>query len=211
MFHRFTCEDHGVTTPVARSRPSVIARFASPIALVALMWVIQLADAILPGSFTGFGLRSWDLGGLPRIVLGPLLHSGWPHLIGNTLPLLVLGCLVAVEGAGRFWLVTAVVTVVGGAGTWLVNAPGTLTVGASGLVFGYFTYVVVRVFSPRPIAHRVGYALIALIVIVLYGGSMLAGIVGVSAGVSWQAHLFGGIGGAAAALFGIRDRGAPAA
>lgn len=198
-----------MSTPAAPGRTSAVARFGSPVALVALMWAIQILDAILPGSFTGFGLRSWDLGSLPGLVLGPLLHSGWPHLIGNTLPLLVLGCLVAVEGAGRFWLVTAASALIGGAGTWLVNAPGTLTVGASVLVFGYFAYVVVRVFSPRPVAHRIAYALFALIVIVLYGGSMLAGIIGAGPGVSWQAHLFGAVGGGFAALLGrgaARDR-----
>ncbi|CAH0195289.1 MULTISPECIES: rhomboid family intramembrane serine protease [unclassified Microbacterium] len=195
-----------MTTPVA-SRCSAVSRFASPVALVVLMWVIQFADAILPGSFTGFGLRSWDLGSLPGVVLGPLLHAGWPHLIGNTLPLLVLGCLVAVEGAGRFWLVTAAAAFVGGLGTWFINAPGTLTVGASVLVFGYFAYIVVRVFSPRPIAHRLVYALIALLVIVLYGGSMLAGVLGAGPGVSWQAHLFGAIGGALAALAASSPRG----
>lgn len=171
------------------------------------MWAVQLLDAILPGSFTGFGLRSWDLGSLPGLLLGPLLHSGWPHLIGNSLPFLVLGCLVAVEGATRFWIVSATVALIGGAGTWLVNAPGTLTVGASVLVFGYFAYIIVRVFSPRPIAHRIAYALIGVIIIVLYGGSMLAGIVGVSAGISWQAHLFGAVGGAVSALVGVRRSG----
>lgn len=194
-----------MTSPVASERSSAVSRFASPVALVALMWIIQIADAILPGSFTGFGLRSWDPGSLPGLLLGPLLHASWAHLIGNTLPLLVLGCLVAVEGVGRFWLVTAVSALVGGAGTWLINAPGTLTVGASVLVFGYFAYVVVRVFSPRPVAHRLAYALIALVVIVLYGGSMLAGIIGVGPSVSWQAHLFGAVGGLVAALFGTRS------
>lgn len=194
-------------TTSARPQRSAASRFAPPVLLVALMWAIQFADAVLPGSFTGFGLRSWDLGSLPGLVLGPLLHASWAHLIGNTLPLLVLGCLVAVEGAGRFWLVTAVAALVGGLGTWFINAPGTLTVGASVLVFGYFAYVVVRVFSPRPIAHRLVYALIALIVIVLYGASMLAGIIGAGPGVSWQAHLFGAIGGGAAALAGVRGDG----
>ncbi len=197
-----------MSTSAPSARTSAVARFASPVALVALIWLIQIVDAVLPGSFTGFGLRSWDLGSLPGLVLGPLLHSGWPHLIGNTLPLLVLGCLVAVEGAGRFWLVTAVSALAGGAGTWLVNAPGTLTVGASVLVFGYFAYVVVRVFSPRPIAHRIVYALIALTVIALYGGSMLAGVIGVGPGVSWQAHLFGAVGGVLAALLSSRNGGA---
>lgn len=199
-----------MSTSDAPARSGAFVRFLSPVALVAVMWAVQILDAILPGSFTGFGLRSWDLGSAPGLVLGPLLHSGWPHLIGNTLPLLVLGCLVAVEGAGRFWLVTAVAGLVGGIGTWLVNTPGTLTVGASVLVFGYFAYVLVRVFSPRPISHRIAYGLIALIIIVLYGGSMLAGIVGAGPGVSWQAHLFGAVGGGLAALAGSHRRGGSA-
>ncbi|MFJ4222703.1 rhomboid family intramembrane serine protease [Microbacterium sp. NPDC089695] len=189
-------------------RPSAMGRFASPLLLLAVMWVVQLADAILPGSFTGFGLRSWDLDGLMGIVVGPLLHANWQHLIANTVPLLVLGCLVAVEGARRFWIVTALAAVVGGLGTWLLNAPGTLTVGASGLVFGYFGYTVLRVFAPGRVSHRILYAVIALVVIALYGGSMLAGVVGVREGISWQAHLFGAVGGGLAVFVG---RGRPRA
>lgn len=129
-----------------------------------------------------------------------LLHASWAHLISNSLPLLVLGCLVAVEGARRFWAVTGIIAVVGGAGTWFLNAPGTLTVGASVLVFGYFGYTVLRVFAPGRVSHRIAYAAIALIVIVLYGTTVLTGIFGAAAGVSWQAHLFGAIGGGIAAL-----------
>ncbi len=194
---------------IARERRSGFSRFLAPVCLLALMWFIQAADAVLPGSFTGFGLRSWDPAGLGGIILGPLLHAGWAHLIANTLPLLVLGCLVAVEGAGRFWVVTAVVALVGGVGTWLVNPPGALTVGASVLVFGYFAYVVLRVLIPGRVSHRLLYALIAVIVIVLYGGSMLAGVFDPGTGVSWQAHLFGGIGGGVAALTGRRRQGQP--
>lgn len=195
-----------VTRTVDSPRSSALGRFAAPLLLVALMWLVQLVDAILPGSFTGFGLRSWDLSGLGGIVVGPLLHADWAHLIGNTVPLLVLGSLVAVEGARRFWTVTAFAAVVGGLGTWLVNAPGALTVGASGLVFGYFGYTVMRVFAPGRVAHRVLYAIVALIVIGLYGGSMLAGVVGVREGISWQAHLFGAIGGGLAAFVGRGGR-----
>lgn len=195
-----------VTRTADSPRPSALGRFASPVLLLAAMWVVQAADAVLPGSFTGFGLRSWDLEGLTGILVGPLLHANWPHLIANSLPLLVLGCLVAVEGARRFWIVTVLAAVVGGLGTWLLNAPGTLTVGASGLVFGYFGYTVLRVFAPGRVSHRILYAVVALIVIALYGGSMLAGVVGVSDGVSWQAHLFGAIGGGLAVFLG---RGRP--
>lgn len=197
-----------VTRTADAPRSSALGRFTAPLLLVAVMWVVQLVDAVLPGSFTGFGLRSWDFSGLGGIVVGPLLHADWAHLIGNTVPLLVLGSLVAVEGARRFWTVTAFAAVIGGLGTWLVNAPGALTVGASGLVFGYFGYTVMRVFAPGRVAHRVLYAIVALIVIGLYGGSMLAGVVGVREGISWQAHLFGAIGGGLAAFVG---RGRPTA
>ncbi|WP_341933687.1 rhomboid family intramembrane serine protease [Microbacterium sp. LWO14-1.2] len=183
-------------------RRSALGRFASPILLLAAMWLVQFADAVLPGSFTGFGLRSWDPSGLPGVFVGPLLHANWQHLIANSVPFVVLGCLVAVEGARRFWAVTAFAAVIGGAGTWLLNAPGTLTVGASGLVFGYFGYTVLRVFAPGRVSHRILYAVIAVIVIALYGGSMLAGVVGVREGISWQAHLFGAIGGGLAAFIG---------
>lgn len=197
-----------VHSPAGGPRPSALGRFSSPVLLLALMWGVQFADAVLPSSFTGFGLRSWDPAGLGGIVLGPLLHAGWAHLIANSVPLLVLGCLVAVEGARRFWAATAIIAIVGGVGTWLVNAPGTLTVGASGLVFGYFGYVVMRALAPGRISHRILYAVIAVIVISLYGASMLAGVVGVRAGVSWQGHLFGAIGGAIAAFAGRRRQDA---
>jgi len=198
-----------VTSPADTRRSTPLGRFVSPVALLALMWIVQLADAVLPGSFSGFGLRSWDLSGLGGIVVGPLLHASWPHLIANSVPFLVLGCLVAVEGTRRFWAVTALVAVIGGLGTWVANAPGTLTVGASGLVFGYFGYVVLRVFAPGRVAHRILYAVVAVVVISLYGGSMLAGVVGVRDGISWQAHLFGAIGGGVAALAGRRRAPSP--
>ncbi|WP_460785958.1 rhomboid family intramembrane serine protease [Microbacterium tumbae] len=190
---------------------NALGRFASPVLLLAAMWAIQLADAVLPGSFTGFGLRSWDLGSLGGLLAGPLLHANWGHLIANSVPFLVLGCLVAVEGARRFWIVTAIVVVVGGAGTWLVNAPGTLTVGASVLVFGYFGYVVLRIFAPGRVSHRIGYALIAVLVVVLYGSAMFLGVFGAAEGVSWQAHLFGAIGGGLAVFVGRRGDRRPTA
>ncbi len=199
-----------MSTSTTAPRTSALGRFASPVLLLALMWAVQFVDAILPISFTGFGLRAWDTSALGGVLLAPLLHASWAHLIANSLPFLVLGCLVAVEGARRFWMVTIVVVLVGGAGTWLFSAPGSVTVGASGLVFGYFGYVVLRVFAPGRVAHRVLYAVIGLIVIGLYGASMLAGIIGVSSGISWQAHLFGAVGGGVAVLLARRRPGASA-
>jgi membrane associated rhomboid family serine protease len=189
-----------VTVTEQQAPPSALRRFGAPIALLAIMWAVQLADSILPGSFSGFGIRSWDPSGLLGIVFAPLLHASWAHLIANSAPFLVLGCLVAAEGARRFWAVTGIIAVIGGIGTWAVNAPGTLTVGASGLVFGYFGYLVARVLAPGRVAHRILYAVVALLVIGAYGAAMLAGVFAAGAGVSWQGHLFGAIGGGLAAF-----------
>lgn len=189
-----------MTVTEQQAPPSAVRRFGAPIALLAIMWAVQLADSILPGSFSGFGIRSWDPSGLLGVVLAPLLHASWAHLIGNSVPFLVLGCLVAAEGARRFWAVTGIIAVIGGIGTWAVNAPGTLTVGASGLVFGYFGYLVARVLAPGRVAHRILYAVVALLVIGAYGAAMLAGVFAAGAGVSWQGHLFGAIGGGLAAF-----------
>ncbi|HZU94041.1 MAG TPA: rhomboid family intramembrane serine protease, partial [Microbacterium sp.] len=189
-----------MTVTPQQASPSALRRFGAPIALLVVMWAVQLADSILPGSFSGFGIRSWDPSGLIGILFAPLLHASWAHLIGNSVPFLVLGWLVAAEGARRFWAVTGIIVVIGGIGTWAVNAPGTLTVGASGLVFGYFGYLVLRVFAPGRVAHRILYAVVALIVIGVYGAAILAGVFAAGAGVSWQGHLFGAIGGGLAAF-----------
>ena len=187
-----------------RVQPSALSRFAPPVLLLAVMWGVQLADSILPGSFSGLGIRSWDPAGLAGIVLAPLLHASWAHLVANSVPFLVLGLIVAAEGARRFWAVTAFAAVIGGLGTWIVNTPGTLTVGASGLVFGYFGYLVLRVFAPGRVSHRILFAIVALIVIGVYGTAMLAGVFAAGTGVSWQGHLFGAIGGGVAAFAGRR-------
>ena len=178
-----------------------LARVIQPLILLAIRWVVRVLDDVLPGSWNHlYGIESWRLDGLDGVVLAPALHSGWPHLLSNTVPFLILGVLVALDGIGRFWTVTAIIAVVGGLGTWVVNAPGAVTVGASGLVFGYFGYLLVRAFVARSLGHGILYALIAVGVAVLYGGSMLAGIFGASEGVSWQGHLFGAIGGGIAAI-----------
>lgn len=187
------------STPAAR-RP-FISRALHPLVLLALMWAIRLVDVILPGSFNAWlGIESWHLGGLDGIVFWPLLHANWAHLISNSVPFAVLSLLVCLDGARRFWGVTAIAAVIGGLGTWLVNSPGTLTVGASGIVFGYFGYLLVRAFVAPSLGHGILYAVIAIAVGVVYGATMFTGIFAAGANVSWQGHLFGAIGGGIAAL-----------
>src|SRR5215207_3187857 len=102
-------------------------------AMAIVMWAVEVVD-IVAGNLDSAGIQPRDPDGLPGIVASPFLHSGFGHLIGNTIPFLVLGAAIAVGGLMRTLLVTAIVLVVGGAGTWLTAPSNTVVIGASGLV-----------------------------------------------------------------------------
>lgn len=162
--------------------------------LLAAMWVAEILDAVLPLDLDTYGIRPQDTDGLAGIVLSPFLHAGFGHLLANTVPFFILGALVAADGRARFWQATVIIAVLGGLGTWLIGAPQTIVVGASGVVFGYLTYLLARAYYVR----RALDVVIALVVLLVYGGLLLGVLPGVP-GVSWQAHLMGAVAGVAAA------------
>jgi membrane associated rhomboid family serine protease len=172
------------------------------VAFVALLYVVELGDTVLQHRLDAEGIEPREATGLDGVVWAPLLHASWAHLLANTVPLLVLGFLVLLDGVGRWLAVTAVVWVVGGVGTWLVAPPGTVHLGASVLAFGWLVYLLLRgLFS-----WRVRQVLVGAVLFLLYG-TVLLGVLPGRPGVSWQGHLFGAIGGALAAWwFGVRDR-----
>ena len=163
------------------------------VAICALMWAVEIVD-LVAGDLDAYGIRPRDAGGLAGILTAPFLHDGFAHLVGNTLPFLVLGALIALGGLLRVAAVTAIVAAAGGLGVWLTASPGTVHVGASGLVFGYAAYLIARAALSRDLLHLT----VALAVIALYGSTLLLGLVP-TFGVSWQGHIFGGLGGLLAA------------
>jgi membrane associated rhomboid family serine protease len=171
--------------------------------MAAIMWVVEIIDAA-GAHLDDDGIRPRDVDGLVGIATAPFLHSGFGHLIGNTIPFLVLGAAIALSGAARVGLVTLVVALVGGLGVWLTAPEGSVTIGASGLVFGYATYLVARGLYSRRMLHLGG----GLLVLAVYGTTLLFGLVP-TAGVSWQGHLFGAVGGLVAARL-LDRRSAPA-
>ncbi|MHA6511057.1 rhomboid family intramembrane serine protease [Tessaracoccus sp. Z1128] len=162
--------------------------------LLAVMWVLEIVDAMTLNSLDYYGIEPRQAEDLPNILLAPFLHYGWGHLIGNSLPFLVLGVLTYLAGVVR-WMVASLTSVVtSGLAAWLLSPLGTITAGASGVIFGWLAYLLVRgIFSGRP-----GQIAIAVVVFLLYG-SVLWGVFPTAAGVSWQAHLGGAVGGVAAA------------
>ncbi|MDX6279131.1 MAG: hypothetical protein QOH03_202 [Kribbellaceae bacterium] len=170
------------------------------VALLAVMWLSEIVDTALHGRLDQYGIVPRDPGGLVGILTSPFLHFGFGHLIGNTLALVPLGALIALSGAKRLFAVTAIVTLVGGFGTWLVSPPNTLTVGASGLVFGYALYLIARGIFNR----RIGQAAVGVLVVLIWGASLLTSLLPAD-GISWQGHLCGGLAGILAAWI-LSDR-----
>jgi len=171
-----------------------------PLILLAVIWAVQLVNVIVRYRLNyTFGVEAWDPPGLIGLVTSPFLHSGWGHIIANSVPFAILGVLIAFEGTRRYWIVTGITAASSGIFAWVINSPGTVTVGASGVVFGYFGYLMVRAFFAPSVGRGILYGAIALVVGSLYGATMLTGIFAAGANVSWQGHAGGAIGGAIAA------------
>ncbi len=166
------------------------------LAMAALMWVVEIVDQVANGRLDANGIEPRELDGLDGIVWAPFLHGGFDHLIGNTIPFLLLGFAIAVGGIVRVALVTLIVALVGGLGTWLIATANTVHLGASGIVCGYASYLVARGLYSRSIAQIA----LGLVVLAVWGTTLLQGLVPED-GISWQGHLFGAIGGVLAARF----------
>ncbi len=169
--------------------------------MAAIMWGVEVINALDDYKLNSHGIEPRDVDGLDGIVFSPFLHGSWGHLIGNTLPFLVMGFAVAIKGAGRVLAVTGIVALVAGLGTWLVSPDNTITVGASGIVFGYAAYLLCQGFLDR---EALG-ILMGIGVAVLWGTALLSSLAP-QPGVSWQGHFFGAVGGLSAAFVLRKNR-----
>ena len=191
---------------------------------VAALWLIAAVDLIatqvalfffkagfidVAGWFIAFetsqyGILPRDADSLIGIPLHVFIHSDFRHLLSNSAPLLVLGGLIAFRGAGNLLGVSVFITLFAGAAVWLIGRSA-MHIGASGLVFGYFGYLVAHGFFERRLLHKILSVVIAIVVFVLYG-RMLMGVLPVDTFISWEGHLMGLIGGGVCAwLFSRYD------
>ena len=161
--------------------------------LLAGMWLLELLD-LSGNQLDQFGIHARDVDGMPEILSAPFLHAGWDHLISNSLPFLVLGFLVLLSGLARWLLASLIIIVISGLTAWFLTPANTIILGASGLIFGWLTYLLARgIWSRRP-----AQVVIAVLVLLVYGG-LIWGVFPSGAGISWQAHLGGAIAGVLAA------------
>lgn len=154
---------------------------------VALAWGIEVADVLaFGGRLDHFGIQPRSVEGLPGVLLSPLLHGDFGHLMANTVAFFGLGLLLLVAEGRRFVPTTMALILTSGLGTWLIGRPGTLHIGASGLIYGYFGYLLGRAIWER----KVGWALLGIFVGIVYGG-MIFGVLPARGPISWEGHLAG--------------------
>ncbi len=165
-------------------------RLLTLVGFLAALWGIQaLNDAMGYDLNILFGLIPREVVGVDGILGMPFLHASYEHLISNTVPLALMGGLIAVTATRALFLVNGIIVGVGGALVWLFGSSA-IHIGASGLVFGWFGFLVVRGFvdrSPTTVATSVFIGLVY--------GSILWGVIPGQEGISWEAHLFGAIAG----------------
>jgi len=177
----------------ARARAQVLVLFVGSI------WAVSLAGFVFPLKHA-LGLEPRSLTGLLGIFTAPWAHGSLGHLLSNTVPLLVLGWLAMLPKQEGFWQALAGGLFGAGATAWLLGGPHTVHLGASGLVFGLFGYILARGYYTRRLVDIA----VALPAAGLYSFSMLLGVLPVYPGVSWQSHLGGAIGGVLAARYFTR-------
>lgn len=163
-------------------------------ALLALLWVLEVVDQASGNALDEFGIHAREIDGLPHVFTAPFLHFGFDHLVSNSLPFFVLGVLVLLGGLARWVWSTVITALSSGLTAWLLTPANSVIAGASGVIFGWLTYLLARGIYSRDVKQ----ILVSVAVLIFYGG-VLWGVLPGQAGVSWQGHLGGAVGGVFAA------------
>ncbi|GAA1290243.1 rhomboid family intramembrane serine protease [Pseudonocardia aurantiaca] len=180
---------------IARVLPAApIRAMLTMLVFTGVLYGVEAADQVTGGGLDNDGIVARRLDGLDGIIWAPLLHGSWAHLIANTLPFLIFGFLAMAGGIRQFLLVTGLIWVISGLGVWLTGPDNVPTVGASGVIFGWLVFLLVRGFFARS-----GRQIVLAVVLFFFWGGILLGVLPGQANISWQAHLFGALAGLLAA------------
>ncbi len=178
---------------VSQSQNSTLNRFSAALIMIGLIWLLFILQliGIMPDLIPRLLPR--HISGLPGILSMPFLHGSFAHLVSNTVPLVLFAALISLKGNRYFLQVTLFIVILSGAMLWLMGR-GAFHIGASGLIFGYFGFLLMRTYySPS-----IGTIIISTGVLVFYGG-ILYGVLPQGGGISWEGHLFGFLSGVAVA------------
>ena len=172
--------------------------------IVVVLWALEIVDfVVFGGALNNFGIRPREVSGLWGILFAPFLHGDFLHLIANTIPLVSMGWLIMLRDETDLVPVTLITALIGGLGTWLIGSSG-VHIGASGVIFGYFGFLLLRGYFERSLSAIA----FSVVVAFLYGG-IIWGVLPSQPGISWEGHLCGFLGGVIAARLLSKPRKRP--
>lgn len=163
------------------------------LAIFLLFSVIEVINLFTGRMLSQLGTIPRYVPGLKGIILGPFVHGSVQHYLSNIIPLCIFSYLLLQYGLKRYLQVTLWIMVITGLLVWLFARPAT-HIGVSGVIYGYFGYLVLAGF----LSGKFKLIIISVLVAFFYGG-LIFGILPSSPFVSWESHLFGFIAGLAAA------------
>jgi len=170
-----------------------------PFAVVAVMWIVKIAEYYTGSDFSELGIMPLTAKGLIGIITAPFIHADFGHLLANTIPMFVSLSIifyfyreVAFQVFFLVWLFT-------GVWVWSFARNDSYHIGASGLVYGYISFLL---FSGI-IRRNARLMAISLLIIFLYGGFFWGVFPNFfpKRNISWESHLMGGIAGIVMAIF----------
>ncbi|WP_018016509.1 rhomboid family intramembrane serine protease [Corynebacterium capitovis] len=175
--------------------------FRAAFGFLAVIWIVFIVNAVFFGGTLNYlGIHPLDVTSGWHILTSPLLHANIDHISSNSVPGAIFCFLIGYSGRRVFWEVTVIALLIGGLGVWLFGGVGTNHIGASGLIYGWLAYLVVR-----GVFNRSGRQILLGIVLGFFYSGLIWGVLPGTPGVSWQAHLFGAIGGILAGMLITSD------
>jgi membrane associated rhomboid family serine protease len=164
--------------------------------LIGLLWFIFIIDTFLfHNKLKQNGIHPREISGLIGILFSPFLHSGFNHIFNNMMGIIMLGTLVLLRDIHKFFIIFGISLIVSGIGVWLIGGAHTNHIGFSGIIFGFFGYLIITGFVQK----KAGSIILSILTILLYGG-LIWGVLPSRAGISWEGHLFGFAGGILSAV-----------
>ena len=160
------------------------------IGFVVLLWLIHLMNWGLDLDPWPLGVRPREWSGLVGILTGPLVHSDFAHLFANSVPLATVGAAMLFLYPRSSLKALPAIYLGPGVLVWLFGRDSA-HLGASGLVYGLASYVLVA-----GLLRRDRRAIAASLLVVFMYGSLAWGVLPIQPGVSWETHL-------AAAVIGV--------
>lgn len=164
-----------------------LSSFLWPLVFVAFIWVFHLAQISTGVHLGNWGILPRQIIGLRGILFAPLIHSGFPHLLSNSVPLVLLGGVIVYFYRRVALRSIILIYVLTGIFVWLM-ARNSFHIGASGVVYGLVSFVFWNGIFRRSLRSIV----LALVVTVMYSG-YFAGLLPNQEGISWESHLYGAL------------------